>query len=218
MQPFSHHYFLLQMPSDTNTATDCAPAPKARSLVQAHLMEYPIYKSGHEAFPAISSLKTASFDLTRRIAPVRSAVDFNDRTVDGLLTTLDKWCPALKTTEVSDLTGTVTKPIGAAHLVFVKTLVEPTVLTLNKVRHTVHSHKYDANGRNVVLSLADPVVAPLNNVMEATSHYFCPSVATVPANQTSELARTALIVLYAVKQQKSVVAIQPIAEPVGVQC
>lgn len=186
----------------TFAAENADQAPEYRSLLQAHLMEYPIYKSGHEAFPKISNLKTAMFNTTSRFGPAKRVVDFNDQAADSALNVVDRWFPCLKETEVSDLTDPVTKPYGAAKLVFVKSVLEPSAQTLNNARRAVHDIKYDSNGRDVFLSWADPAVAPLNTALENATHFVFPKVARVTGQHSSELSKTGLILLYTLQQKK----------------
>lgn len=199
-------------------ATPAAPvsdAPVAHKAV-THLLEYPLISAGHNAFLSIPVAKSMvdmsapAYKMIRNIQPVKFFVDVTNTACDSTLSTVDSWVPRLQTLEVRDLTDPVTQPLGAAHLVVMKAVVEPTAKMANEARISFHSAVYK-DGKAVVSSLADPVVSPVNVLLEKTVEYWLPGTQKV-TDLSSEIAKTCLILGNVLTHKREPVEVAPVPE------
>ncbi|CUM63515.1 uncharacterized protein PRCAT00001091001 [Priceomyces carsonii] len=198
------------------TAASVVSAPDGGAAFQrhfsAHCKEYPILLSTRNMVLSLPlSLKIAStvaphLSSVRETQPIKTVMDKGDLIADGALGKIDKHIPSLKTLEVHDLTDPVTRPINGAidsvkakNAIIVdsllKNLVEPSVKTVNEIKGKFHSTLYDAEGKCVITSVADPMVAPVNQKLDQLVEAHYPDIKKVPKEgQSSELSRTAQIV------------------------
>lgn len=199
----------------TEVASEVSPHQKLLS----HVKQYPIVTTGADAVFMVPHSKQV-YDLVkpkakiiRETQPVKMVLDKCDTITDGLLTQVDTLFPLIKTLEVHDITDPVVRPAlktseevkiayEMAHEKAMRTVVEPTVKSLNGIRYNVHSVMYDENGKSVVTSKLDPIVAPVNEKLEGVISSMIPDIKKVSKDQSSELERTALILINVITQAR----------------
>lgn len=176
-----------------------------------HFRQYPLVNSGREAFftipftRAIADSITPTLKSVRKTQPVKYVLDSGDLVAESMLTQLDNVFPSLISLEAHDLTDPITRPVNgsiqnaqeamnAAHETVFKNVVEPTAKTLNDCRFRFNSTVYDANGKGIVSSLIDPVVAPVNESLERFVTVWFPETKKVSKDHSSEIARAFLII------------------------
>lgn len=195
-------------PEPTVAAETAVQAPVVQHVVLNHLLEYPVLHAGHDTLLACPIGKTVvdstlpSYTVVRNLQPVKIIADYTNSALDKGLTTIDSWAPSLKTLEVHDLTDPVTQPLGALHLAVVKTVVEPTAKKVLDVKLSVHSVLYNKDGKAIIPSFADPVVSPVNAYLERSIENWLPGTHKVTGEQSSEIARTCMILTNMVTQKR----------------
>lgn len=204
--------------SDTFAAPESVHTSEvsAHQKLLSHVKQYPLVISGVETLcmiPYSKELYSSTIPVikyVRNTQPIKVAMDKCDIMADSLLTQVDNLFPMVKTLEVHDITDPVVRPaikIGeevrisfeTAHETAMKTVVEPTAKSINGIRYNIHSVMYDENGKSVVTSKLDPIVAPMNEKLEEIITIWVPDIKKVSKDQSSELSRTILILTNIVK-------------------
>ena len=100
----------------------------------------------------------------------------SDTLTNRALDEIDKWLPSLQTVEVQDITTPITKPVNDTVETVQNTITAVNgsvnkILLINKsalgsVKEEFQNHVYDAEGKGIISSQADPMVAPLNHTLE----------------------------------------------------
>ena len=150
-----------------------------------------------------------TFQMIRNTNPIKAVIDKGDPIADSALNKLDSVAPGLKKYNY-DLWTPLTRPVSgtleSSRRVLVngnetiKTLViEPSAKTLHDFRDRFHYVVYDNNGKGIITSTADPLVAPFNDYLEnlVAKHY--PVSNPDSKNHSSELYRTVGLIVEAIR-------------------
>ncbi|EMG49251.1 hypothetical protein G210_0061 [Candida maltosa Xu316] len=212
-KPTSTNNTNLQNPAmsptpQNNTTTNPDNTVTDELLTLQHLKNYPVLtstKTAIELIPlskSVFSIMGSSFSMARSYQPMKYIIGKSDIYANRALDELDKWLPNLQTVEVQDITNPITKPVSSTvetvqkQIVSVnesvnKNFVEPTKSALGTVKEEFQSKVYDAEGKGIITSQADPVVAPFNESLEQFVENHFPNSKKVPVEgHSSEISRT----------------------------
>lgn len=176
-------------------------------LTPNHLKAYPLVNTTKSALGYVPLSKTmfsicnSSFQFARSYQPIKFVVGISDRYANRALEEMDRWLPSLQTVEVQDITTPITKPVTATidsvlnrittiNGTVLKTIVEPTRGAIETVKEEFHSKVYDSDGKSIISSQADPVVAPFNNTLEHFVGNHFPDRKVPQEGHSSEISRT----------------------------
>lgn len=172
-----------------------APVVENNNKFSNHLLTYPLIHDLHESVMSVPLLKRMheatkpAKSAIRSTQPIKTIGDFTDKELDAFLNIVDSHFPSLTSLEFQDVHRPVTQPLGALHLAFMKSIVEPSARTANSMSTKLHSLSHDKNGSIVGVSLADPIISPMNHFLE---DHVVPGDDKVP-DQSSELKRCFMI-------------------------
>ncbi|EGW33745.1 uncharacterized protein SPAPADRAFT_59107 [Spathaspora passalidarum NRRL Y-27907] len=177
-----------------------------------HFKKYPIVHSTGALVRSIPLSKTFfgvfnySFQTVRNVQPCKAIINTSDEYANRALDEMDRWFPSLQTIETKDITTPITKPVATAiegvqtsittiNETVSKNVVEPTINVLESAKQGFESKVYDSEGKGIISSQADPLVAPINNSLQNFVDRQFPDKERVPQEgHSSELARTLKIV------------------------
>lgn len=168
--------------------------PEVKHKTGDHLLEYPLIKDCHDAVilstcgrPAKDAMSHI-YTKTKNVQPFKFFYDHSDKSCDACLNRVDALVPSLKTLECHDLTDPIVRPVEAAHLAFVTSVVQPVLQKTNDVRLAVNSYLEEKDKTSFVASVALPVLKPcttmLNSVNTKVKH-----IHSTKANKTAEFSR-----------------------------
>lgn len=177
----------------------------------AHINKYPLANETKDAFLSIPYTKRVTesivptLQVVRETNPFKLVIDQGDIVADGTLNQVDRFVPTLQTITYSDLTTPITRPIhgtvegaqkvlGNVNQTIHKNVTDPTVKFANDVRQRVSHLMHDEQGKGIVTSHADPLVAPINENLEKVVEKYFPKTKKVSKDHSSELSRTVRIV------------------------
>ncbi|CAH2352107.1 hypothetical protein CLIB1423_05S05754 [[Candida] railenensis] len=220
--------------NSTTTEMEAAPAlvddvPSTKDIFLNRARSYPLVQSTRSAIysiPCTTQVKNAikpTLKIIRSTEPIKTIMDNGDLIGIYSLDQLDRIFPTLKTLEAHDLTDPVTRPFRSTstfvnHCIegtnqnFQSVVVQPTNKAMNDLRTSLFSVIYDANGKGVISSRADPIFKPINNQLETAISRYLHDIKTVPEEgSTSEMSRTWRILLNAMMgvHQVAEVSVQP---------
>lgn len=191
------------------TIEEVAASPQKQFL--AHFRQYPLVNSTREAVFTIPFTRRCAVNLghtlqaIRDTNPIKAVMDRGDLIADGALNQVDFVVPGLKTIDYPDLYAPITRPVNGAiegtqraltnfNGAIQRTIVVPTARTATDVRDRFHYVIYDNDGKGIITSTADPLVAPLNEGLEGFVWRYFPETKPVSKNHSSELSRTVRII------------------------
>lgn len=199
-------------PTEGNSKQESENTVTNELLTFQHLKHYPLVnstKSAIELIPlskSVFSIMGNSFSFVRSYQPMKYIVGRSDTLTNRALDEIDKWLPSLQTVEVQDITTPITKPVNdtvetvqntitAVNGSVNKNFVDPTKSALGSVKEEFQNHVYDAEGKGIISSQADLMVAPLNHTLEQFVDNHFPNTKKVPTEgHASEISRTFKIV------------------------
>ncbi|KAK9382725.1 uncharacterized protein V2V93DRAFT_357489 [Kockiozyma suomiensis] len=207
-------------------------SPRSSAFV-SHLLSYPVVDATVSYTSSLPLVKRASTTAkpyvhkfvqpaVERALPVLSRVD---KLGDSTLSTVDKYVPALKSTQAPDIQGQVSKSVEsvksttnlyreAAKSRVNESVVEPTKHVVDKAKQRTVSF-YDVKGRPFVRAKLDPVLAPLNTRLVAFVDAYLPpakaSEAAEATNGTSSVSETELGRLYLIGTD-AIYRVKPLVE------
>ncbi|KAK9477626.1 hypothetical protein V1514DRAFT_333419 [Lipomyces japonicus] len=177
---------------------------KSSSAFVAHLRSYPVLdaavsytssislvrKSADLAKPYVTKVSEIVHPAIDKAAPIISRFD---KLGDDTLTAVDKFVPALKSTQPPDVNATVNKSVesvrSTTHLYTEAakskvngTLVEPTRAVVGRAKARTVA-VYDSKGRPFIRAKLDPYLAPLNSRLASLINAYLPPALT--ANEIS---------------------------------
>lgn len=206
------------MPSDTQTTVN-ANAEGSEQAVESkspqiqlkeHFGLYPLYVSAKETIYSLPYAKKLSetvapkYQIVRDAKYIKEVLDKSDLATDAMLNEVDRYVPALKTLDAAQLTGPVTRPINgildgsktawnnvneSVH----KSLIEPLAKLLDDLKKQIEYVVCDKDGKAILISSTDPLVAPLNSNLEGLVNKYLPETKPVSDKHSCELSRTARI-------------------------
>lgn len=191
-----------------NMVTVPEVSPQKRFLT--HVRKYPLVNSTRDVVFRVPGTRQVATSITptlkaiRATQPVKWVMDTGDDIAVLMLTQLDSVFPILSTLEAHDLTDPITRPVNgtvkttqetlnAAHESLFKTIVEPTAKNVSGLRYSFNTLVYDNNGKGIITSQVDPIVAPVNESIEKLITVWFPETEKVSKDHSSELARTLLM-------------------------
>lgn len=192
------------------TSDDLTQNPDAPKYV-IHLLQYPLVNDTKKAMvstkfgASMANALKSSYKTTILWPGVKHVYRGIDHVADNSLSTLDVWFPNVKKVNVTDLTDPVIQPAGALKLILWKLVVEPTALHATNVKSGLDARLYDKNGKCVYLAVADPVVAPVNQLLDKSARRLFPAMSELSPNPSCELARTREIMVDFVTRKKAYV-------------
>lgn len=171
-----------------------------------HLLQYEWANSGYTFFSdckyvAIVSKETAPIsNYLFLLKPAQKAVNWLDSFCDHKLTSVDQILD-LSSSQIDDMTRLAKDTLEMIQLVTFKGMVEPTVKQINNVGALVHYLSHNDKGKSVIPSMLDPIVSPVNVLLEKAVLKKLPGTDRV-AEQSSELKRSLKIFIKLVKNQE----------------
>lgn len=150
-----------------------------------------------------------TFQVIRNTNPIKVVMDKGDPIADSALNKLDSVAPGLKKYDY-DLWTPFTRPVSGtlecSRRVFVNgnetiraTIIEPSAKTVHDLRDRFHYVVYDNNGKGIITSTADPLVAPFNDYLENLVAKRHPMSKPDSKIHSSELSRTVRLIVEAVR-------------------
>lgn len=190
-------------------------SPGLQKQFLAHFKLYSLVNSTRDIIFMIPFVRqcatniSPSFQAIRDSNPIRAVMDKGDPIADGALNKLDSVAPNLRKYAYSNLWASFTRPVngtlGNTRRVLTNgneaiktTIIEPSAKTVHDLRDRFHYVVYDNNGKGIITSTADPLVAPLNDYLENIVKC-SPTLKSDSKNHSSELSRTVQIVVNAVR-------------------
>lgn len=189
----------MSSPQDASTVPETVESPHQK--LHDHLRQYAIVVTTRDAIYAIPFTRqfatsvSPTLKLIRETQPIKMVLDHHDIVADSLLSHLDAVLPESGLINpvvlpVTKVFGEVEASLKSAHGYITKLVVEPSARTINGWRYSFNSAVYDTNGRGLVTSQFDPVVAPINSHLELAVAKWLPEIKPVSHDHSSELART----------------------------
>lgn len=225
------------MPSDTQTTVNtnvegseqAAESKSPQVQLKEHLSLYPLYVSVKETIYSLPHAKKLSetvapkYQLVRDAKYIKEVLDKSDLATDAMLNEIDRYVPTLKTLDTAQLTSPVTRPINGildgskiawnnVNESFHKSITEPLVKLLDNLKKQIGYAICDKDGKAILISFTDPLVAPLNSNLEGLVNKYLPETKPVSEKHSCELSRTARILHNATFRVKSPVEQQVTSE------
>lgn len=147
------------------------------------------------------------------IKPIQHVANWTDSFCDRKLSTVDYFVD-LSSAQIDDMTRLVKGTLGMIHLVTIKGVVEPTVKQVNAVGSQAHSLLHNENGKAIVPSVADPLVSPVNVMLEKVMEKKSLKPDAV-GEQSSELKRSYKIIKHIIHGEREVKSLEINDEPEG---
>lgn len=135
-----------------------------------------------------------------QLQPLLKTVVWADGFCDRRLTSIDRVVD-LSSTQIDDLTRLARGTFEMISLVTLKGVIEPTFKRVNAVGALVHSVLHNEDGKAIIPSIVDPLVSPVNVLLEKAQIKISPDSQKVD-EQSSELKRAYKILANIVKSQK----------------
>lgn len=150
-----------------------------------------------------------TFQVIRNTNPIKAVMDKGDPIADGALKKLDSVAPGLRKCDY-DLWTPFTRPVSGTlessrrmfsngNETIKATIIEPSAKTVHDLRDRFHYVVYDNNGKGIITSTADPLVAPFNDYLENLVAKRYPVSKPDSKNHSSELSRTVRLIVEAVR-------------------
>lgn len=164
-----------------------------------HLKTYPIVVTTRQEVLKVPYMDNAIDMMTTVMAPLWC--EFSDKMANGALNQIDRIVPSLKTTQASDITDCVTKPVvelaaytDAATVITKKIIqneiTQPATKVPTDVEKIYHHYLYNEEGKNRLLSPMDPMIEPVNGVIIQLVDYWKPDTLKPTSKEsTSEIHR-----------------------------
>lgn len=182
-----------------------------------HLRLYPLVNSTREIIFKIPLTKQCATNIAptlqviRDTNPIKAVMDRSDVIAVGFLNKIDTIAPGLKTYDYGDLWTPFTRPINGTLESYRRVLttgnesikskiIEPSAKTVHDFRDCFNYVIYDNDGKGIIASTADPLVAPLNDYLENLVAKRFPESKTDSKIHSSELSRTARIIISTIQR------------------
>lgn len=188
----------------------CCSSTSQRQFT-THIKLYALVNSTRDLIFMIPLIKRSTtcfsptVQLIRNSSPIKGVLDRGDTIADGALNKLDNFAPNLKKYTYSDLHLPISRPANGAwqssHRILANTndsiktaIIEPSARTVHDLRDRFHYVVYDNDGKGIISSSVDPLVAPLNELLEGFVVKRFPECKTSSTTHSSELSRTIRII------------------------
>lgn len=165
----------------------------------AHLKMYPIVITTRQQVLKVPYMDSMIDVMTTMVAPLWCG--WSDSLANGTLNQLDRMMPTLKTTQMTDITDCVTKPVveivaytnamkETSKKIIEREISEPATKVSTEVGKYYQQAVYNENGKNRLLSPMDPIMEPLNDKMIQMVDYWKPDTLKPTSDaSTSEIHR-----------------------------
>lgn len=185
----------LVKPVPTTICEEMAANPEtANHKALDHLLKYQWFRTSYNwvtecKYVHLLAQKTGpSVQKVKLFKPILYSANVVNNVCDYKLTQVDRVVD-LTSAQIDDLTRLIRGTLGMVELVAVKGVYEPAVQKVDAVGVRVHSLLHNDKGQAIVPSIADPIVSPVNVVLEKGVKKLSPEKAPVE-KQSSELKRT----------------------------
>lgn len=185
--------------------------PSSPMKLFAHLKAYPVISQTRHLVLQVPFTKTAidtvstPLKTVSEIQPLKAVLDKSDTAVNSMLTTLDTTFPSLKHIEIHDFTDPITRPLNGtavsintgiklANEQVSQNIITPTAKAALNAKDNFTTMVHDNNGKGIITSQVDFLIAPINNKLEQLINSYLPATKKVSKNHSSEVSRSVRIV------------------------
>ena len=200
------------IPAQTSASNNDAPETISSSIDKgkfiAHMKQYPIVVSSKQEvmkLPYLTDIERFAAVHAKDVGSlygISFVVSKTDALANGILDTVDRYLPGLKTLTPGDVTNTMTAPFvkmstyttklsNDIHTFANENFTKPVIKIKTDVSGLVQSKVYNDQGKNILLTPVDPMVKPVNTNLDQYLLSSHPEVKRVPSGgNSSELHRT----------------------------